>query len=860
MNSNKQMRAHYFSMDVTVARFAAIAVLGVLALAGCSGGSSVAQNPIPAAPSVGSSYTGPAAANDDIQAFRNAFWENIRGSDRCGGCHNAAGQAPTFARSDDVNQAYQQAAGVVNRDDPSQSLIVTKVGGGHNCWRGDNSACASDLTRWIAAWVGSTGTGGRQIQLRAPDPIDPAAGKRLPALPPPEFRAVYNILDQHCSGCHQPDSATAQSPFFAAGSRLDPDPNFESSAVYIQAYQASVPKINLNTPAESRFVVRLALERHNCWTDSCANDAAALQAAITALANATPLEQTPPGLLSKALTLYDGTVASGGNRYETNMIALYEFKKGSGTVASDTSGVAPAADLELSPAPGVEWVGGWGINIRSGRARALTSSSRKLHDLITASGEYSIEAWVAPANVTQEDARIVSYSGSTETRNFTMGQNLYNYEFSGRSSATSANGAPKLTTDDDARLLQATLQHVVMTFDPINGRRIYVNGNFTGDVDGAGGGTIESWDNSFALYLGNESSGDRQWQGVIRLVAIYNRALNLQQIKQNFEAGVGEKFFLLFGVSHLIDMPQAYVMFEATQFDTYSYLFNNPKFISLDAAAMPGSIRLKGMRIGVNGAEAQVGQAYRLLDTSVSNELYSAATGQLLSSVGTVIPVEQGPDADQFFLCFDEIGSRTDACTQYTAGVTPAPVIAEASSDIGVKLFDAINATMASITNVPPNTQAVKETYESVRQSLPAVHDIKGYLSSHQTSVAQLALQYCNVLVDNLAWRNQFFTGVDFDAQLVDPAPTRAVANSEDVGAFNLVANGNTLIGVLHSKIVGTADTQLSLPEMQDAMGNLVKRLCVPQLGGETCGAPRTAEVVKAACGATLGSAATLVQ
>ena len=65
-----------------------------------------------------------------------------------------------------------------------------------------------------------------------------------------------------------------------------------------------------------------------------------------------------------------------------------------------------------------------------------------------------------------------------------------------------------------------------------------------------------------------------------------------------------------------MDVPQAYVMFEVSQFDSYSYLFDKPTFISLDPAARPGNIPLAGMRIGVNGSEAEVGQAYRTLDTA----------------------------------------------------------------------------------------------------------------------------------------------------------------------------------------------------------------------------------------------------
>lgn len=836
MNMKTPMRASNLSMFRVVPRLMALAFIGVFGLAGCGGGADTADNPNTAPPTAGPNYTGPAPATADIQAFRVNFWENVRGADRCGNCHNAGGQAPQFARSDDVNQAYQQANGVVNRDNPSQSTIVTKVGGGHNCWRGDPAACASDLTRWIQNWVGAAGNGGKQIELIEPAPRDPGSSKRFPATPPAEFQAVYNILDLYCSSCHQSDSATAQSPYFAAGGRPSGTTDTSSDA-YQEAYLAAVSKINLDDPAQSRFVIRLGRESHNCWSD-CASNAQELRTAIQAMSNAIQVTEIDPNLVvSKALTLYDGTVASGGSRFETNMIALYEFKTGQGTVAFDTSGVAPAADLNLSG--DVTWVGGWGINIRSGKAQASTTSSRKFHQLITATGEYSLEAWVVPGNVTQEDARIVSYSGSTMARNFTMGQQLYNYEFASRSTATDANGGPRLSTDDDAERLQASLQHVVMTFDPVNGRRIYVNGEFTGDSDGAGGGTLGDWDNSFAFVLGNEVSNNRQWQGVLRLVAVHNRALTQPQIKQNFDAGVGEKFFLLFGVSHLIDVPRAYVMFETTQYDSFSYLFTNPKFISLDPAAMPGSIPLSGMRIGVNGAEAVVGQAYRLLDTTISNEQYSAATGQLLSSVGTIIPVEQGPTSDEFFLCFDRLGARSNVCSAFTAGVRPTPVDGEVTADIGVKMFDAINATMASVTGVSPNNAKIKTTYDSVRQSLPAVHDINAFLSSHQTSIAQLALQYCSVMMDDPAARSAFFGGgVNFSSNLAAGAERDA------------------FVDVLFNKGIGVAGTQPNALDAKAELSDLIGDLCT----ASACGGQRTIDVLKAACGATLGSAATLVQ
>jgi hypothetical protein len=424
-----------------------------------------------------------------------------------------------------------------------------------------------------------------------------------------------------------------------------------------------------------------------------------------------------------------------------------------------------------------------------------------------------------------------------------MGQTLYNYDFLNRSTATGPNGTAALSTDDADERLQASLQHVVMTFDPVNGRRIYVNGEFTGDVDAQGGGTLGEWDNSFAFVLGNEVSNNRPWAGVLRLVAIHNRALTQPQILQNFEAGVGQKYFLLFGVSHIVDVPKAYVMFEVSQHDSAGYLFTNPKFISLDSAATPGSIPIKGIRIGLNGAEPSVGQAYRLLDATITDATYSAATGQALSTVGTIIGLEDGPASDEFFLCFDQLGNRSNVCSTYASATTPTPTNAPRPSDIGVRTFDQINATMAAVTGVSPNNAKVKATFDSIRQSLPATPNIQAFLSSHQTSVAQLALQYCNVLVDDTTMRSAFFGGNLSD--LTDSTKRLAV------------------ITPLLNKTVGTVGSQPALTggvTAYDSVGNALEGLMSTLCTSTTCTGQRALDVTKAACGAALGSATITVQ
>ena len=82
-----------------------------------------------------------------------------------------------------------------------------------------------------------------------------------------------------------------------------------------------------------------------------------------------------------------------------------------------------------------------------------------------------------------------------------------------RSSNSGLNGMPQLQTPDATMALQAALQHVVLTYDPINGRQIYVNGVNQNMPDPQKGGTISNWDTTFALVLGSEVSGDDSFQG-----------------------------------------------------------------------------------------------------------------------------------------------------------------------------------------------------------------------------------------------------------------------------------------------------------------------------------------------------------
>jgi len=824
-----------------------------MVVAGCSGGGApTVENPITRPPDV-VTYTGPASANSDVQAFRINLWENIKANNRCGGCHHAGGQTPMFARNDDVNLAYQEANSVVNLAQPDQSRMVIKVAGGHNCWLQSPAACGDTLTVWIRNWAGANATGGTQIQLVAPPIKEVGGGKGFPATANTPvasgssitfansdlYALVRNTATANCVRCHSSNSATMQQPFFA-----DADAD--------TAFAAIKAKINLDNPDQSRLVVRLRDEFHNCWGSAgCAANAQTMLDAINAFADPIGITQVDPNLLiSKGLTLYDGTVASGGNRYEAATIAKYEFKTGMGAIAYDTSGLEPALNLTLSG--DVTWVGGWGINVKTGgKAQGTAAASKKLSDMIKSTGEFSIEAWVNNANVDQEDAYIVSYSAGVNSRNFTLAQQMYQYQGLTRASTTDANGMPPLLTraaDQDA---QAALQHVVMTYSPVEGRRLYVNGVFTGDMDSVSGGGLSDWDDTFALVLGNETSSNRQWQGLVRMVAIHNRALTPSQIQQNFDAGVGEKYYMLFDVSHLVpSVPQAYVMLEAAQLDSYGLQFSKPTFISLDPNANVNNVAIEGVRIGRNGAVAHSGQAYEPIKTSVGGANYKAGTGQEMTKLGTVIGLERGPFEDLFFLQFDKIADLSHPLPDAPVPDAPTPVDLPAESDVGLKTFDELNATLSQITGVPLTNPRIIATYTLVKQALPAVEKLGTFGPAQQTALAQLAIQYCNQMVDTASLRTAFF------GNSLNPAAT-GTATFGTQGSPNTV-NRDTVISALLNNGINTGLEFNPDPSAITAeLDSLINKLVSGPTGSATNG---TSTVMKATCGAVLGSGTTLIQ
>src|SRR5690606_30760134 len=124
-------------------------------------------------------------------------------------------------------------------------------------------------------------------------------------------------------------------------------------------------------------------------------------------------------------------------------------------------------------------------------------------------------------------------------------------------------------------------------------------------------------------------------------------------------------------------------------------------------------IEIRGLRIGVNGREAKVGQVFANLETMISSTSFNSEGVPLLDSdLGAVIEAEKGPDQDQFFLSFDRIDSLSHERVEESLPPPAEPSDLEPQPRIGTRTFAEINASFSSMTGIPVTHPDVVETYE----------------------------------------------------------------------------------------------------------------------------------------------------
>jgi hypothetical protein len=220
-------------------------------------------------------------------------------------------------------------------------------------------------------------------------------------------------------------------------------------------------------------------------------------------------------------------------RVTSGLVVLYDFASPSGDVVKDRSRAGGPIDLRIADLKAVRRTAG-AIEVRGKTIIRSDKPASRLIDAVRRSGEITIEAWVRPANTKQDGpARMVTLSKSTNERNFTLGQDADHLEVRLRTTKTTTNGVPAVTTA--SKTVATRLMHVVYTHDRAGRTTVYLDGKRVLEKTVAGLPT--NWNETYQLALANELSNDRPWLGTFYLVAIYNRDLSSREVERNFKAG-----------------------------------------------------------------------------------------------------------------------------------------------------------------------------------------------------------------------------------------------------------------------------------------------------------------------------------
>jgi len=224
-----------------------------------------------------------------------------------------------------------------------------------------------------------------------------------------------------------------------------------------------------------------------------------------------------------------------------------------------------------------------------------------------------------------------------------------------------------------------------------------------------------------------------------------------------------------------------------------------------------------------------------------------------------VLPLEKGPDEDEFFLTFDTLGANSFNRPPPPIPPASTPQDLAPASDIGVRTFDAISATIAEITGVSQNEPGVVAAYDEVRQSMPAIPSVEAFMSSQQAAIGQLAIEYCHALVESPTYRNAMFPLFDFTA-----VPGTAFTN-ENALFDPLLDRVLGLTQLAHQPDKSAARTELSrmvngYPDNPALTGPVRAGLLNALPSGQANDATRTRAIAKAVCASVAASAAMLIQ
>ena len=166
-------------------------------------------------------------------------------------------------------------------------------------------------------------------------------------------------------------------------------------------------------------------------------------------------------------------------RQKYGLVSYYPFSKNRGDTIYDIVSRDGSSHLW---GDSVSWLGGHtGIRIEKGHPLKSLARVKKLTNGLKQTSQFSVEVWIRTEHLDQKGpARIVTLSGGTEIRNFTLGQYHKQIHLRVRTLQAGPNGsfislrAKEIITDD-------SWHHIVVTFHR-GCERLAIDGRFSDDM------------------------------------------------------------------------------------------------------------------------------------------------------------------------------------------------------------------------------------------------------------------------------------------------------------------------------------------------------------------------------------------
>jgi len=227
-------------------------------------------------------------------------------------------------------------------------------------------------------------------------------------------------------------------------------------------------------------------------------------------------------------------------RVSQGLQLMYDFANGTGSEVSDVSGMGSSLDLLISDPFATSWVPGQGLRVLGNTRICSEENSSKLAKSISSSNEITLEAWIKPAEIYQSGpAPILTLTDGEQHTAAMLGQVGNNAFFEYTmvlNNAMNSVGSHEVMTD--SKFISLHLQHLIYTRDNHGIEKVFVNGvemcSGYYDID------LSIIGEDVQLVLASGVTGEKPWHGTYYLVAVYNEALNHNQVLQNYLAGYGE--------------------------------------------------------------------------------------------------------------------------------------------------------------------------------------------------------------------------------------------------------------------------------------------------------------------------------